>query len=169
MSEDTFADVFDDSRQFVGTDMRVRFVEDGVGRSEEMEELHHALHVASFFGTGEEFAIGESTGSAFTETVVRFGIQPLVSVQQRNIFFPFSYFLSPFIDDGFDAMFDEGEGSKESCGTCADDDCLPFGMMYILEDRRLIERDRRIFGNRFALIIRKNSKMHAQISLPCIY
>ena len=66
-------------------------------------------------------------------------------------------------------MFDEGEGSKESCGTCADDDSLPFGMMYILEDRRLIERDRRIFGNGFALIIRKNSKMHAQISLPCIY
>ena len=42
-------------------------------------------------------------------------------------------------------------------------------MMYILEDRRLIERDRRIFGDGFALIIRKNSKMHAQISLPCIY
>lgn len=169
MSEDTFAHVLDDGGQFVGTNMRVRFVEDGVGCSEEMEELHHALHVASFFGTGEEFAIRESTCSAFTETVVRFGIEPFVSVQQRNILFPFTYFLSSFVDDGFDAMLDEGEGSKESCGTCADDDCLSFGMMYILEDRRLIERDRRIFGNRVALIIRKNSKMHAQISLPCIY
>ena len=169
MSEDTFADVFDDGGQFVGTDMRVRFVEDGVGCSEEMEELHDALHVSAFFGTGEEFAVGERTGSAFTETVVRLGVQTLVSVQQCDIFFPFTYFLSSFINDGFDAMFDEGEGSKESCGTCADDDSLPFGMMYILEDRRLIERDRRIFGNGVALIIRKNSKMHAQISLPCIY
>lgn len=169
MSEDTFAYVFDDGGQFVGTNMRVRFVEDGVGCSEEMEELHDALHISAFFGTGEEFAVGERTGSAFTETVVRLGVQTLIAIKECDIFFSFTYFLSSFVDDGFDAMLDEGEGSKESCGTCADDDCLSFGMMYILEDRRLIERDRRIFGNRVALIIRKNSKMHAQISLPCIY
>lgn len=169
VGEDALPDVFDDGGQFVGTDMRVCFVEDGVGCSEEMKELHDALHISAFFGTGEEFTVGEGTGSSFAEAVVRLGIQPLVSVQQCNIFFPFTYFLSSFVNDGFDAMFDEGEGSKESCGTCADDDSLPFGMMYILEDRRLIERDRRIFGDGFALIIRKNSKMHAQISLPCIY
>ena len=70
VGEDALPDVFDDGRQFVGTDMRVRFVEDGVGCSEEMKELHDALHVSAFFGTGEEFAVGERTGSAFTETVV---------------------------------------------------------------------------------------------------
>ena len=81
VGEDTFAHVLDDGRQFVGTDMRVRFVEDGVGCSEEMEELHDALHVSAFFGTGEEFAIGERTGSAFTEAVVRLGVQTLIAIK----------------------------------------------------------------------------------------
>ena len=87
-----------------------------------MEELHDALHVPTFFGAGEEFAIGERTGSSFAETVVRFRVESFVSVEEGDIFFSLTDFFSALVDDRFDAMLDERQSGKESCRTSSDDD-----------------------------------------------
>ena len=68
--QNTFAHPLDDARQFVATDMRVRFIEHRVGRTEIMEQLHHPLHVAAFLGAREEFSVREGSRSAFAETIV---------------------------------------------------------------------------------------------------
>ena len=138
VAEDALAHVLDDRRQFVGTDMRVGFVEDGVRCPEEMEEFHDALHVTPFLGAGEEFAVGESAGASFAETVVRLGVEPFVSVQQRYIFFALADFFAPLVDDGFDAVLDERQRCKQPCRSGADDDDLPLRVMHIFVFGRLI-------------------------------
>ena len=41
--------------------------------------------------------------------------------------------------------------------------------MHVLEYRRFIKRDGGVLGDGLARIIREYSKMHAQLTLPCIY
>ena len=106
MRKDALTHVLYDRRQFIGTDMGMCFVEHGIRGTEIMEKFHHPLHVTAFLGAGEEFAVGKSTGSSFPETVVGFGIEPLVAVEQCDILFAFTHFFSALIDDRFDAMLD---------------------------------------------------------------
>ena len=120
--------------------MCVGFVEDGVRCPEEMEQFHHPLHVTPFLGAGEEFAIGESAGTAFAETVVRLLVQPLVAVQQRDVFFALADFFAPLVDDGFDAVLDERQRCKQPCRSGADDDRLSLRLMYVLKDRQRVQR-----------------------------
>ena len=169
MLEDTFAHAFDDSRQFVAADVRVRFVEHRVRRAEEMEQFHHALHVSAFLGAREEFTIRECTCTTFAEAVVRFWIKPFVSVQQGNILLPFTYLLTPFVDDGLDAVFEERECCEQSRRSGSDDDRQALCRVHVLEHRRRIQGDRRIFGDRLAFVIGQYSKMHLQLALTCIY
>ena len=149
--------------------MGMGFVKDGIGCTEVMEKFHDALHVAAFLGAGEEFTVRERAGPTFAETIVRFGIQTLISIQQRDIFLAFADFLAALVDDGFDTVFKECESGEQTCRSCANNDGGTDGVMYILEDRRGVERDRCVLGDRFALIVGKYSKMHAQLALPCIY
>ena len=88
--------------------MCMGFVEDGIGCAEEMEKFHDALHVTAFLGAGEEFSVREGTGSTFAEAVVGFGIESFIPVEQRYIAFSFADFFAALVDDGFDALFDEG-------------------------------------------------------------
>ena len=157
VGEDTFADIADDGGEFVGTYVGMCFVEDGVGCTEEMEEFHDTLHVTAFLGAGEEFSVRESTCSAFSEAVVGFGVEPFVAVEECDVFFAFADFFSPFIDDRFDAMLQERECCEESGRSGSDDDGGAGSVADILKDRRGVERDRGIFGDGFAVLVRKNS------------
>ena len=169
MSEDTFAHSFDDGRQFIGADMGVCFVEDGVGRAEVMEEFHDALHVTAFLGAGEQFAVREGAGTSFAEAVVGLGVESFVAVEQGDVFLALADLFPAFVDDGFDAMFHEREGGKQTSRAGSDDDGLARSVVHVLEHRRLVEGDRGLFSNGFAVVVGQNSEMHAQLALPCIY
>ena len=134
-----------------------------------MEEFHHALHVTAFLGAGEQFTVAERTGTAFAEAVVRLRIKPLIAVQQRDIAFTCTDFFSTLVDNRFDTMLQQRQGRKESCRSCTDDGHRMFGLMHVLKHRRLIEWDRGVLRNRLPLFVHQNSKMHAQLALPCIY
>ena len=134
-----------------------------------MEEFHHALHVTAFLGAGEQFTVAERTGTAFAEAVVRLGIESLIAVQQRDIAFTCTDFFSTLVDNRFDTMLQQRQGRKESCRSCTDDGHRMFGLMHVLKHRRLIEWDRGVLRNRLPLFVHQNSKMHAQLALPCIY
>ena len=138
MREDTFADILDDRRQFIGAYMRMCLIEHRIGCTEEMEKFHHSLHVSPFLGAGEEFAIRERTCPTFAEAVVRLRVKSFVAVEECDVFLAFADLFAPFIDDGFDAVLQEREGRKESCGACSDDNGGALGIMYILKDRRRI-------------------------------
>ena len=118
--------------------MCVGFVEDGVRCPEEMEELHDALHVTSFLGAGEEFAVGESACASFAETVVRLGVESFVAVEESDVFFAFADLFPALVDDGFDAVLDERQRCKQPCRSGADDDHLPLRVMHIFVLGRLI-------------------------------
>ena len=134
-----------------------------------MEEFHHALHVTAFLGAGEQFTVAERTGTAFAEAVVRLRIQSLIAVQQRDIAFTCTDFFTALVDNRFDTMLDERQSRKESCRSCTDDGHRALGLVYVLKNRRLIEWDRGVLRNRLPLFVHQNSKMHAQLALPCIY
>ena len=134
-----------------------------------MEELHHALHVTAFLGAGEQFTVAERTGTSFAKTVVRLGIESLIAVEQRDIPFACTDFLTALVDNRFDTMLDERQSRKESCRSCTDDNGRMFGLMHVLKHRRFIEWDRGVLRNRLPLFVHQNSKMHAQLALPCIY
>ena len=53
MLENALPHPLDDSRQFVGADMCVGFVQHGIRRTEIMEKFHHPLHVSALLGAGE--------------------------------------------------------------------------------------------------------------------
>ena len=118
--------------------MCVGFVEDGVRCSEEMEEFHDALHVTSFLGAGEEFAVGESACASFAEAVVRLRVESFVAVEESDVFFALADFFAALVDDGFDAVLDERQCSKQPCRSGADNHYLSLRVMHILEDRRRV-------------------------------
>ena len=134
--DDALAHGADDRGEFVGADVGVGLVEDGIRCAEVMEELHHTLHVPAFLRAGEEFAIGERTCSPLAETVVRLGIETDITVELGNVFLPLADFLAALVDDRFDAVLDERQGSKQSGRTCADDMHVTRGVMHILKDGR---------------------------------
>ena len=169
MREDALPHPFDDAGQFVAAYMRMGLVENGIRCAEKMEQFHHPLHVAAFLGAGEKLAVRESACAAFAEAVVRFRIETLVAVEQGDIFFPFADLLTPLIDDGLDAVFQERERRKQSRRPATDDDHRTLGLMHILKHRWLVQRNRCILGHGLALLVRQNSKMHLQLSLTCIY
>ena len=103
---DLFSDVADGDFQLVRADMRFGVVQNLVRRAVADEFLQH-LALAVVLRTGVELSVGERTGAAFAETVVRFGIKPLVPVQQRDVLFPLADLLPPLVDNGLDAMLDE--------------------------------------------------------------
>ena len=150
---DTLAHRADDARQFVTTDMRMCLVEDIIFGSKMMEEFHHALHIATFLATGVEFTIRESTSATFAKAVVGLGVKSLVAVECSDVFFTLGYLFSALVDDGFDAMLNQGQCRKQSCRTCAYDIDRMLGIMHVMEYGSLIERNRCILLNELVVVI----------------
>ena len=67
---DSLANCFDYNRQAVGSDMRVSIDKDVVACAVGVENLKDFFNRTSFCGTGVEFSVGESSGSAFAEAIV---------------------------------------------------------------------------------------------------
>ena len=112
MCNDALAHGTDDAGQFIATDMGMCLVEDIIFGSKLMEEFHHTLHITAFLTARVELAVGESTCAAFAKAVVGLGVEPLVAVEYRNIFFALGYIFSSLVDDRFNAMLNESQGRK---------------------------------------------------------
>ena len=136
--DDALAHGADDRGELVGADMGVGLVEDGIRCAEVMEEFHHALHVPAFLRAGEEFAIGERTRAALAEAVVRFGVETDVTVELGDVAFAFADLFPTLVDNRFDAMLDERDGSEQTGRTCTDDMHVTRRVMHILKDGRSV-------------------------------
>ena len=122
MFDDALAHAADDSWQFVTTDMGMSLIEQAVVATEVVEEFHNALHIAAFLAAREEFAIGESTRTAFAKTVVGLGVESEIAVERSDVFLTLSDILASFVDDWFDTVLNQGECGEQARRSCTDDD-----------------------------------------------
>ena len=166
--DDALAHGADDRGQAVAADMGMRLIENSIVGTEVMKELHHTLHIATFLAARIEFAIGERACTTFAKAVVGFGIQSLIAIEDSNVFLAVADGFATLVNDRFDAMFEQREGSEESCWSCADDSCAVLGMVHILEDGRFVERDRCILGQRVALLVGEHGEMDLERTLASI-
>lgn len=153
-----------DTRQDVGSDMRVRFVQDRVVCAESMEDFHNTLHISSLFAAGEEFPIGEGPCSTLPETIVGLRVESLIAIEQGYIDFALRDLFSPFEDNRFNAVLQQCECSKQPCRSSADDKDLVRSMMHILILRLWVRRELFFrFGEE-----RLDSQQYFELALPSI-
>src|SRR5690606_25397796 len=72
------AHVADNLRQFVGSDMRVRFHENLIGSTESHEQFQYSVDVAALLRSRVQFPIGISSRATFSKTVIRIGINDML-------------------------------------------------------------------------------------------
>ena len=84
---DLFAHSLDDAGQAIGADVGMGIGEDVSGGSVLAEDAEDALHVATFFGTRIEFAVRESSGSAFSKGVIALAVYDVVARDGCKVFF----------------------------------------------------------------------------------
>ena len=104
----------DDPRQAVGTDVRMRIVQDRLVGAVETEHLERTAVVAALFGTGEEFAVGIGTRTAFAECVIGIGIDRTVAVDLRDVALARRHVAAPLQHDRFEAQFDQPQRREKS-------------------------------------------------------
>ena len=166
--DDALAHGADDRGQAIAADMSMRLIENSIVGTEMMKELHHTLHIATFLATRVEFAIGERACTTFAKTVVGFGIQSLIAIEDSNVLLAFANGFATLVNDRFDAMFEQRESSEKSCWSCADNRCAVLGMVHILENGRFVERDRCVLGQRVALLVGEHGEVDLERALAGI-
>ena len=148
--------------------MGMRLIKHRIIGTKVMKKLHHTLHIAAFLTTRIELAIRERTRTTFAKTIIRLGIQALIAVEKGNILLAVSDRFASFENNRFYAMFNERESRKQARRACTNNSCAMLGVVHILEDRRLIKRDRCILRQRATLLVGKHSQVDLELLLASI-
>ncbi|OQC29872.1 MAG: hypothetical protein BWX70_01430 [Verrucomicrobia bacterium ADurb.Bin070] len=109
-----------DGGQAVGPDVRMGFVQNRVRRAVGVEPLQRTAVVAAFLGARVEFAVRKGACSALAETVVGFGVERVLAVDQGDVALAFADLLAAFQDDRLEPAFDQAERREEAGRPCAD-------------------------------------------------
>ena len=155
------ADIRNDTRKFIRTDMGMRFIEDLFGGTVKDERLQRLVVVAPFFAAGEEFPVGKGAGAARSESIIRIGIHRAVPVDACHVPFPFGDTFPAFKDDGFIAPLDKPQCGKKPCGAGPYDNHLRASAHL-----RIIEMHGR--RGRFVIGIEFECQVDPGLPLPCI-
>src|SRR4051812_17286279 len=74
MLDDRLADVLDDSRQLVGTNVRVRLIADALIGTVLNENIEHLFNIAPLAAAGIKLSIAIGARTAFSKTIIAFGV-----------------------------------------------------------------------------------------------
>ena len=91
----------------------MRIVQDRLVGAVETEHLERTAVVAALFGTGEEFAVGIGTRTAFAECVIGIGIDRAVAVDLRDVALARRHVAAPLQHDGGQAVPGQKEGGEQ--------------------------------------------------------
>ena len=117
--KDSVAHILYYPRQLVGTKVRVRIGKNSGARTELAECIQHPLDASALFASRVELAVGVCTCSTLAEAIVRFGVHRMRTAYIGNVYLAGTHVLSALHHNGTQPLFNEFEGSKESCRACA--------------------------------------------------
>ena len=118
-AQNLVADVGNNSRQLIGSDVWVCSIEDtGIG-PKLAEAFQDTGHVTAFLTTRKQLAVGKRTGSTFAETEITFRIDLLRAGNLSHISPAVRYIASALYDNRLDAALNQLQGSKETAWTQA--------------------------------------------------
>ena len=125
------------------------------------QRLQRLVVVAPLLAAGEKFAVGECSGSALAESIVRIGIDRTVAVDLRDVPLAGRHIASPFQNHRAIPPFDQPQSRKQPRRARTDDHDLRTP-----RNRRIVEMHR--CGLRFAIGINFERKIHFGLPLPGI-
>ena len=154
-------DIGDHPRQFIRSDMGMGFVKNFGRGAVKNQRLQRLVVVAPLLAAGEKFAVGECSGSALAESIVRIGIDRTVAVNLRDVPLAGRHIASPFQNHRAIPPFDQPQSRKQPRRARTDDHDLRTP-----RNRRIVEMHR--CGLRFAIGINFERKIHFGLPLPGI-
>jgi hypothetical protein len=86
------------------------------------EYFQDAPDAAPFVGAGVEFSVGIGSRTAFTEAVIRVGVDNVLLVDGRQIAPPRPYVFASFQDNGFETQLAKAQSRKGSGRAAANND-----------------------------------------------
>ena len=118
------ADIADDARQAVGTDVRMGLVEDLGTGAVEYERAERLVVIAALLAACEQLSVGEGSGAALPEGVIRIGIDGPVAVDLGDVDLPGRDIAPPFEHHGPQPQLDQPQRGEQPRGSRSHDDHL---------------------------------------------
>src|SRR3712207_5229573 len=115
--ENRSAHILNHARQLVRTDVRVSVRKYRCGCPMLAEHVQDFVRVSPFFAAGIELPVGVGARPSLSETVIRFGVYDMFTVDLRKVFLPLAYILSAFYDNGAQTEFDKAQGCEQPART----------------------------------------------------
>ena len=112
--ENGIAHILDDTRQLIGTDMRMGISQDIRIGSMLTEHIQYLIHTTTLLAAGIEFAVAIGTCATLTKTVVALAIHLLGLGDIAEVFLALTHILATLQHHRSVTQFDEFEGSKET-------------------------------------------------------
>ena len=132
-AENRITYILNDARQSIGANMGM-----GIGENCSLctvltEDIEDLLYTTTFLGTGIEFAVGICPCTALAKTIVALGIHEMFTRNTSNVFLAVVDILATFDHNGSQSQFYQAQSSKESTGSCTNDnDLLPVFDIWII-------------------------------------
>lgn len=152
-------DIGDHPRQFIRSDMGMGFVKNFGRSAVKNQRLQRFVVVSPLLAAGEKFAVGECSGSALAEGIVRIGIDRTVAVDLRDVPLAGRHIASPLQNHRAISPFDQPQSRKQPRRARTDDHDLRTP-----RNRRIVEMHG--CGLRFAIGINFERKIHFGLPLP---
>ena len=118
--KDGLAHVLDDTRQAVGTDMRMGIGEDGRAGSVLHEDLQDAVGVAALLAARVELAVAVGPCPTLAKAVVALGVNALLRTNACQVLLALANIFASLHDNRLQPQFDESQSSKQSARTSSD-------------------------------------------------
>ena len=117
--DDSVPHVFNNTRQFVRTYVRMCIYQYGSGGSMLTEDIQNLVYIAALFAACVQLAIRVGSGTSLSEAVIGLRVDELLAADLRQVFLAFPYVLSTLHNDGAQTELYQSQGGEESSGTGA--------------------------------------------------
>ena len=112
--EDGVSHVFNHPRQLVGSDVRMRVYQDRCACSVLAEHVQNLVHAATLLAARIQLAVGVSSRTSFTETVVRFRVHLVFTADAGKIRLAVAHVLSALHHHRTQSQLYQTQGSKQT-------------------------------------------------------
>src|SRR5579871_5538222 len=111
--------------------MRMSVHQDRRRSSELNQQVQDTPDIAALRATGVQFAVAVCSRTAFTKTIIAFGVDDAIFIERGQIPASRTNILSAFQQHWPDTGFNESQGSKQPRGPRSDDHYLPSGCRHV--------------------------------------
>ena len=130
--DDSVPHVFNDTRQFVRTYVRMCIYQYRSGGSMLAEDVQNLVYITALFAACVQLAIRVGSGTSLSEAVIGLRVDELLAADLRQVFLAFPYVLSTFHNDGAQTELYQAQSGEESSGTGAYHYYLVFSFYIII-------------------------------------